>query len=163
MDPSKVKVRDLMNANVVRLDPGTPVDEAITMLESDRISGAPVVDPGGRVLGVLSLTDLARAKESEEVSAGANRSEYYLPAEGVDGEEDEFADKDDYSPEVMPTGTVAEWMSEDVVSVAPNDSVRVACKRMSERGIHRVLVLEEKKLVGILSSFDVVRWVANPG
>lgn len=162
MDPSKVKARDLMNANVVRLDPGTPVDEAITMLESDRISGAPVVDPGGKILGVLSLSDLARAKESEEGGAGAARTEYYMPAEGIDGEDDEFSYKDDYSPDVMPTGTVAEWMSEDVVSVAPGDSVRVVCKRMSEGGIHRVLVLEEEKLVGILSSFDIVRWIADP-
>ena len=54
-------------------------------------------------------------------------------------------------------------MSEDVVAVAPGDSVRVACKRMSERRIHRVLVLEEGKLTGILSTFDVVRWIADHG
>lgn len=162
MDPGKIKVRDLMNRNVVRLDADTPVDEAIGMLESDRISGAPVVDAAEKVLGVLSLSDLARAKESEEAMPGAARTEYYLPVEGVDDEGDELSAMGDYSPQTMPTGTVAEWMSEDVVFVKPGDSIRVACKRMSERGIHRVLVLEEDKLVGILSSFDVVSWIADP-
>ena len=54
-------------------------------------------------------------------------------------------------------------MSEDVVSVSPEDSVRVACKRMRDGRVHRVLVLEDGKLAGILSSFDVVRWIADHG
>lgn len=163
MDATKVKASDLMQGDVTRLDAGTPVDEAISLLESDRISGAPVVDAAGRVLGVLSLTDIARAKEAEERTPGSARGDYYLPQEGVDEEPDEFSYKDGYSPQALVTGTVAEWMSEDVVSVAPEDSARVACKRMSERGIHRVLVIEDGKLAGILSSFDVVRWIANHG
>ena len=53
MDATKVKARDLMQANVAKLDVDTPVDEAISLLEADRISGAPVVDAAGRVVGVL--------------------------------------------------------------------------------------------------------------
>ena len=163
MDARKVKARDLMKTNVARLDVGTPIDDAVAQLEADRISGAPVVDSGGQVLGVFSLTDVARARESEERGTGSPRGEYYLPHEGIDGEADEFSYKDDYSPAALATGTVAEWMSEDVVSVGPDDSARTVCRRMSERRIHRVLVVEEGKLVGILSSFDVVSWIADHG
>ncbi len=163
MDATKLKARDLMKKDVARLDAGAPVDEVMTQLESDGISGAPVVDAAGRVLGVFSLTDVARAKEAEAATPGSPRGEYYMPETGIDEEADEFSYKDDYSPEALPTGTVAEWMSEDVVSVEPGDSVRVVCKRMQDRRVHRVLVLEDGKLAGILSSFDVVRWIADHG
>lgn len=163
MDTTKIKAGDLMQTRVARLDAELLIDDAISLLEADRISGAPVVDAIGRVVGVLSLSDLARAKEAESRTPGGGRGEYYLPQEGMDDEADELGLKHDYSPDTLPTGTVAEWMSEDVVSVAPGDSVRVVCKRMADRGIHRVLVLEEDKLVGILSSFDVVRWIGEHG
>lgn len=163
MDARKLKARDLMKTDVARLDSGTPVDEAISLLEADHISGAPVVDAGGRLVGVLSLSDLARAKDAESEAPGSFRAEYYVPVEGLDEEADDFALKDNYSPDALVSGTVAEWMSEDIVSVAPDDSLRVACKRMSERGIHRLLVIEKGSLVGILSSFDVVRWIAEHG
>ena len=163
MDATKVKASDLMQKEVARLDAGTPVDEAISLLEADRVSGAPVVDGGGRVVGVFSLTDVARAKEAEATTPGSARAEYYMPQEGIDGEEDEFSYKEDYSPETLSTGTVSEWMSEQIVSVAPDDSARVVCKRMSEHGIHRLLVLDGETLVGILSSSDVVRWIAEHG
>lgn len=162
MDATKLKVRDLMNTDVAKLDVGMPVDEAITMLEADRISGAPVVDAGGRVVGILSLTDVARAKEAEGGHPSSERDEYYLPDADLD-EEGDFGTMGDYSPESLPSGTVAEWMSEDVVSVEPGDSVRVACKKMRDRRIHRVLVVEDGKLEGILSSFDVVRQIADHG
>ena len=163
MDATKVKARDLMQANVAKLDVDTPVDEAISLLEADRISGAPVVDAAGRVVGVFSLTDVARAKDAEERTTGSSRHEYYLPHEGIDEEADEFSMKEDYSPDVLPSGTVVEWMSENIVSVAPGDSARVVCKRMSDHGVHRVLVVEGDRLAGILSSFDVVRWLADKG
>ena len=163
MDASKVKAKDLMQGNVARIDAGTAVDEALSLLEADGISGAPVVDAGGRVVGVFSMTDVARAKNSEERGIGSIRREYYMPTEGVDEEADEFSYKEDYSPAVLATGTVVEWMSEEVVFVTPDDSMRVVCKRMEEYGIHRVLVLEDDQLRGILSSFDVVRWIAKNG
>ena len=162
MDATKVKVRDLMRTNVARLQAEMPVDEAITLLEADRISGGPVVDAAGRVVGVFSLTDIARAKGAEGGTQGVSR-EYYLPEEGYDEEADDFFSKEDYSPETLGTSTVGEWMSEDIVSVGPDDSARVACKRMNERRVHRVLVLEEGRLSGILSSFDLVRWLAEHG
>lgn len=163
MDPTKLKVRDLMQPDVARLDAEMSVDDALKVLDADRISGAPVVDGAERVVGVLSRTDLARAKEAEEGSTGSARQEYYLPDDGIDEEADEYAYKGDYSPVALSSGTVADWMSENVVAVRSGDSVRVACKRMRERRIHRVLVIDEGQLVGILSSFDVVRWIADHG
>lgn len=161
MDTKKATASDLMNPRVARLDPDTPVNDAATMLEADRISGAPVVDAAGRVLGVFSLADVARSKDAD--GPPTSSGEFYMPREGVDEEADEFSFKTDYSPATLVTGTVAEWMSEDVVAVAPNDSAHEVCKRMLDRGVHRVLVLDGEELVGILSSFDVVRWIAEKG
>jgi len=56
---------------------------------------------------------------------------------------------------------VAEIMSRKVVSVGPGDDVRLAARRMRDAGAHRVLVLEQSNLVGVVSASDIVRAVAD--
>jgi CBS domain-containing protein len=59
-------------------------------------------------------------------------------------------------------GTVADFMTPDVVSVYDDEPVHLACEVMLRRGVHRVLVIDgEGSIVGILSSMDVVRAVAS--
>jgi hypothetical protein len=57
--------------------------------------------------------------------------------------------------------TVAEAMTRALLSVGPNDDVRVAARKMTIARAHRVLVLDEGQLVGILSASDIVRAVAE--
>ncbi|MEM7516055.1 MAG: CBS domain-containing protein [Planctomycetota bacterium] len=145
MTPNPQLVCDVMKQNVARLDADTPVKEAMELLESDRISGAPIVDPSGQVIGVFSMTDVARAQAQGEFSLHSTTSGYYMPEPGLDEEADDFSAKDSYSPATLVTGTVAEWMSADVVAVAPDVSIQEACRRMADHGIHRVLVLEKSQ------------------
>jgi len=59
-------------------------------------------------------------------------------------------------------GTVADFMTPDVVSVYDDEPAHIACELMTRRGVHRVLVINnDGKAVGILSSMDVVRAVAG--
>jgi CBS domain-containing protein len=166
MQATKTTVRDLMQTKVVRLDPSATVREAIELIEDAGISGAPVVDSAGAVLGVVSLRNLA---EASEVGAGrpeGQRNEFYLADPEEDrpyGEPDELSDVEDYSPSAMGDGTVAEWMTTDLVTVKPTDSIRDAARKMVEHRVHRVLALENGKLKGILTTTDFVRFVAEQG
>jgi len=164
MQATKVTVRDLMQRKVVRLEASTTVAEAIGLLEDAGISGAPVVDAAGGVLGVVSLRDLAEASEAGAGTVEGRRSEFYLADTDEDrpfGEADELSDVEDYSPAAMGDATVAEWMTTELVTVAPDDTVRDAARRMMEHGVHRVLALEHGKLKGILTTTDIVRFVAE--
>jgi CBS domain-containing protein len=53
-------------------------------------------------------------------------------------------------------------MVDNVIAVAPDEPIRSVARQMLDRGIHRVLVLSEGKLIGVITSSDIVRLVATP-
>jgi CBS domain-containing protein len=164
MQAEKIHVRDVMQPKVVKLEAGATLREAIGALREANLRGAPVVDAPGHVVGVVSLVDLIEALAAEGEDVRAERREYYLAdplEEDFDEDADDFATKEDYSPEALPGGTVADCMNPDVLSVTPQDDLRAACRLMIEHRVHRLIVLEHNRLVGILSTFDVVRRVAE--
>lgn len=57
--------------------------------------------------------------------------------------------------------SVKDVMNKDVVSVSPSTTLHEAAAIMSDKGIHRVLVLDENKIVGVLSALDIVRACGN--
>lgn len=164
MQADRIHVRDVMKPEVVRLDAGTSVSDAIAALQDAGIHGAPVVDTGGEVVGVVSIADLLAASAAEPGDVGSTRREYYLAdplEEAFDEEVDEFEDMLDYSPEALESGTVAEWMSERVLSIEPGATLERACRMMAEHKVHRLMVIENRQLAGILTTFDVVACVAE--
>ena len=161
---SKARVADFMRTEVVRLEASAPIADAVRTLEENDIGGAPVVDGADNVVGVLSLSDIVRSEHMREGRIDAERGEYYLAdplEERFDEDADEFAAKEDFSPRVTGQETVGDWMHTEVISVDPGASLKRVCKVMNENGIHRVLVLEGRRLVGIVSTLDVVRHIAE--
>ncbi len=164
-----VKARDVMQTDVVTLPADAPISEAIRTLEEYHITGAPVVDAVGRAIGVLSVADIARGDHIQAGRLASDRHEYYLAnplEEELDdmrfGDEEIFA-KDDYSGEVAGEQRVEDWMTPRVISVDPDSSLKVVCEIMAKESIHRVLVTEEDNVLGILSTFDIVRYLAENG
>ena len=143
MDPKRVKVAEIMSTSVLALRTGATLREAMVSLERRGISGAPVLDEGGSCAGVFSLSNAARAGDYY----GAERPGGGAPLEATGAELDRE--------------TVAEWMSRDLKSVRSTTSVEAAARQMSLAGIHRLLVIDEGALVGIVSSLDIVRFVAG--
>lgn len=154
-----------MRTDVATLASDDTIETALALFSESAISGAPVV-ANERLVGVLTLADVSRP---EHMKGGAleTRGEYQLSepvgeelADEVEPEETFFS-KDDYSPEVLGRQLVGDWMSSGVVTVPPDASLEQVCRRMVEHRIHRVFVTEREKLVGVISSFDVVRHVAR--
>ena len=163
---AKMKVRDVMKSEVERLDPSMPIAEAIETLDDFEITGAPVTDESGRLLGVLSARDVTRR---EHVRAGRIAPEHgeFSMGEPFDEEpeeengEDVIYSKEDYSPALIGQDTVAEWMNPKVITIGPDATVKEACRRMLKEHVHRLIVAEKGQLEGILSSFDIVQLVAE--
>jgi len=162
-----LKARDVMRKDVVRLSPSASIDEAVSTLEENEITGAPVVDSAGKVLGVFSTRDVTRAEHVRTGRIEAGRGEWAMTdpmdedEEGSARAEDVILGKEDYSEELVGSQTVADWMNPRVVTVSPDDSLRVVCRKMTEDHIHRVFVATQGKLEGIITSFDIVRCVAG--
>ena len=156
-----IHVADVMAKDVRHVSPTLPVLELDRQLAAYRISGAPVTDRDGRVVGIVSRSDIERALAQERTKAAAVAS-YYVEVDPAD----ELAALDAKDPthaafESLRDMTVEDIMSREVLSVAPDAPLAVAAGIMKERRIHRLLVLENDSLVGIMSALDIVGAVAD--
>jgi CBS domain-containing protein len=159
--------RDVMRTQVVTLSPLDSIHSALATFEDHRIGGAPVTDEDGKVVGVLTLSDVARTEHLSGDRIRPERGTFEMSE--VAGEEDleesdpdeVFFAKNDYSAEVAGEDRVGDWMTQRVVTVAPQDRLSAVCAKMVKHQIHRVFVVDDERVVGIISSFDVVRCVAG--
>ena len=138
----EMKIRDLMTTDVVTVTPETTLKEAAALLVERRISGLPVVDATGRVLGVLSEADIL-VKEGGERRRGGMLSWLFEPDATI---EDKLTAK-----------TVGEAMSAPAVTIRSNAPVHKAATHMVEEGINRLPVVDDGALLGIVTRADLVR------
>jgi len=155
-----VTAADLMQTEVITLEADAPVSEAFRTFEDDRISGAPVVDGSGKLVGFLSSRDLTRSEHVEGGHVQLQRGDGAL-ADADDDDESPVPLRDDYSPDVLGRQLVADWMNPSVVSVEVTTPLVEVCRRMVDEHIHRVVVLDGGKIRGIVAAFDVVRYLAG--
>ncbi len=136
-----LKVKDLMTREVLTLAPNTTVREAAEILSTEHVSGAPVVRHGA-VIGMISSVDLL------EFIAG-------LPAdpEAVSGGMDHGILDDHTVEEAMTRGPIK--------TIALDAPASTAAEMMMAEGIHRLPVLDNNQLVGIISTTDLVKALAD--
>lgn len=145
--------RDVMEIGVVTIDPGASLLDAYRLFVEEEISGAPVVDEDGRVLGVISAHDLLRATEEERDTAVVQTSYFRDLAEfsGPDwgGVVEDFQDR-------LAERTVADAMTRGAIAVAPDATIPEVARTLRQHRVHRVLVAEDERVLGLISSFDLV-------
>lgn len=160
------KVREIMQTKVVTVLPETPVRALAQVLARSRISGVPVVDANGVILGVVSATDVMAlaAWGAEAHVADASDDE-----EGAGDEESAWYFRTMDAPAVNELRHVADRMSEYVVedimtpaafSVGPDDTIHELAGFLLRGRIHRALVIEDGKLSGIVTTFDLLNALA---
>lgn len=121
-----------MSSPVVRAHRGETLRQIQLKLRNSRISSLPVVDDDGVPIGVVSRTDLIRVGR---VEAGRRPKSSLL---------------------TLPEKSVEEVMTQTVSTVPSNASVRDAAVQMVEKRYHRMYVVDEKRLVGVFSTKDVM-------
>src|SRR5690606_23163497 len=179
---SSPTLSELMTTGVVTLSPDDSLRRAVEVLSAHKVSGAPVV-VGQEVVGVLSVTDVIAfqgstpgvpAERPDQVEWG----EWQPAEEWVEGEEppaayflelweDAGAPVDERfrassGPEwdVLEEHTVSEVMSQRVFSLPPEATAQEASAQMLRLGIHRILVMDGSRLLGVVSATDMLRAVA---
>ena len=162
--------RDVMTADVLSVTRDMTLDEVARFLVEHEISGAPVVDTRGRPIGVVSLVDLARAgSEEEPAGALAHRADLRRPPEAlgfgvfdeVEPPEEESDETDEAELAEEEPRRVADVMSGRVVSVSTDAPLAEVARTMLQARHHRLLVTEGGRCVGLISSMDLVRLMAE--
>ena len=141
---------DVMTREVVTIGPDTPVLQIVQLLLSRGISGVPVIDEAGALLGVVSQGDLLRRVEiGTEKRRGGWRA-FFI---GTATLAEEY---------VRSHGTIArDIMTRDVISVSRDASLADIADLREQKRIKRVPVLEDGKLVGIISRSNLLRAFAS--
>jgi CBS domain-containing protein len=153
LDPRRAPVKAVMSKKVKAVRPDTSLETVVGMMMNSDISHLPVTNDAGKLVGIISKTDVVRRY---------------------------FMDGDDTIEEVRLTGkngikywagpgfhqalgqTVSEFMSKQVRTVDVDATIAEAADAMVTHKVHGLPVVSDKQaLVGFVSSLDITRWVAR--
>ncbi|XHX79418.1 MAG: CBS domain-containing protein [Stenomitos frigidus ULC029] len=146
-------VADVMTRNPLTVTPETPLTEVIRTITERKISGLPVVDDTGKLVGVISETDLMWRE------TGVKQPPYIMLLDSVIYLENPGQYERDLHKALGQT--VKEVMSQKPITTTPEQSLREAAQLMHDHKIHRLPVLEaDGHVVGILTRGDIIRVMA---
>ena len=130
-----MRVAELMETDLRTVRVEQTVADAIGILADSHVSALPVLDGAGRFLGVLSTSDVLQAE-----------AECASPAE---------------REELFENTMVREVMSTQPKTIDPDDDLKAVAQQMLYLGVHRLFVVFDGRLVGVISQGDIVRAVAT--
>ena len=181
-----LRLSEIMTKDVVVTTPEMTLREAAELFATHHISGAPVVN-GTHVVGVVSAADIlelaATARgvpqdtseqpeplgwteptlEEDVTSGGAPPTSYFteLWSEASDDVTERVNNPKATDVDILDEHTIEEIMSRPLISLSPHDDVLSAADLMRQKSIHRVLVVDQGELVGIVTTLDIVKAVAD--
>ncbi len=130
-----MRIGELMITDLKTIDPSATVADAAASLTENHVSALPVVDAHGRIVGVLSTSDILQAA-----------------AEAADAEERD---------RVFEETIVRDLMTVRPATIGMDGDVKEAAQQMLYLEVHRLFVVDGERLVGVLSQSDIVRAVAT--
>lgn len=153
-------VADAMQSQVLTVSPDTALPDLERRMLRSRVGALPVIDRDGRLIGIVSRSDVVRQLCLER-SLGEAMADAYR-----DQNDDAFSTTAQQDVAVaigrrMEQLVVRDVMIRDVVTIPPDLSLAKAAQRMVEARVHRLPVVKDGALVGIISSFDFARVVAE--
>ncbi|WP_267383375.1 CBS domain-containing protein [Cyanobacterium sp. uoEpiScrs1] len=148
-------VADVMTPNPIMVTPQTPLKEAIKLLAEKHISGLPVVNDAGKLVGIISETDLMWQQ------SGVEASPYIVILDSVIYLQNPAR----YEKEIHKVlgQTVGEVMTSQPISVQSSQSLREAAHIMHKKNISRLPVVNKQgnKVIGLLTQGDIIRSMAT--
>jgi CBS domain-containing protein len=153
-------VKEIMQRNVRTIAPWVTLPELEQALLTERVSGFPVVDKG-ELVGIVSRSDIVRQLFLEH-HAAASTSDFYFDDSGFHETPlvtfEQIADRVGERIERL---QVQDVMSRTLVKVSPDQPLRQVAQTLIDNHIHRVLVTEENRLLGLVSALDLVGLIAS--
>jgi len=130
-----MKVADLMVTDLTVVNEDVAIREAVIKLADAHVHAVPVVDRRGRLVGVLSSSDIVQTTAEHT--------------------------NDSDSEELFADTIVRDIMTTPPKTIGPNEDVRTAARQMLHLDVHRLFVIEKTELLGVIAQSDIVRAVAD--
>ncbi len=165
MDLERLTARDVMSTPVVTIRPERTVADLMDVLLAEGLSGAPVVDHNGKVVGVVSSSDVLRAAVEEarrpsEPETGDGPAAYY----------GELGSAPRTLALILPANLprtrlgampVRDIMTRATLSIRPDATLPELARFLVRAGVHRALVMDGSSLLGVVTAMDLIRPLAE--
>jgi len=128
-----ITAKQLMSTSVITISPDEDIYEAMRMMALNNITGLPVIEDDGTLLGIITEKDILVLLYSNLEDPDMDRV----------------------------VGTVGQFMTRHVISFGPEDSLANIGECLSTNDFRRVPILYDGKLIGIISRKDVIRYIRD--
>ncbi len=146
-----LKAKDIMTKEVITVKPETTIEELARLLMKQQISGAPVVDDNGKIVGIVTENDLISKNSRLHIPTILRLFDAYIPL-GTSKMESDIRK--------MAASTVEDICIKEIITVDEEASVEYIATIMTEKRIHILPVVREGKLVGIIGKKDLIKGIA---
>lgn len=145
--------RDIMTTDVVTVTPSTSVEELARLLMEKDISGAPVVDEKGWLLGIVTEHDLIKKERRLHIPTVVQIFDAFIYLESSKRFEDDI--------KKMVAGKVEDIYIRDVVTVNEDATLTEIATLMTDRDIHLIPVMKRGELAGVVGKKDILRAITE--
>ena len=144
-----MKAKDIMVTEVITIKQHATIEEIARVLIDNKISGVPVVDEAGHLMGMVTERDLLHKETNPRLPHAVNILGAIIYYNGVEQYNEDF--------KKMMASQALNIMTDKVITVTAEQEVEGIVKLMLEHGIKRVPVMEGERIVGIISRADIVK------
>jgi len=148
-----LKAEDIMSREVITVNENASVRELASLFISHDISGAPVVDTAGKVVGVVTENDLIFQNKKVHLPTAVAILDAFLFLERPEKMEKEL--------KKIAGAKVGDICSRNLISVGPETELEELATLMAEKKIHTLPVMEGEQLVGVIGKSDIIRLIAQ--
>lgn len=147
------RVGDIMTTDMITVGPQTSVGEIAHLMSEYDISGLPVLDGNGKILGIVTDLDMMVRNTRFKMPTFFTILDSIIYLETPHHFQERL--------EHVLGATAEEIMTEEVVTIAPDATIEALAEVMVDKEINPILVVEAQRLVGIVSRSDIIRLMAQ--
>ncbi|MDH3327787.1 MAG: CBS domain-containing protein [Desulfobulbaceae bacterium] len=144
-----LKAKDIMTTEVITVEEDRSVKELAKILAENKISGVPVVDNQGKIVGIVTESDLIDRAKKVHIPTVMRLFDSFVFLESPERMEKDL--------KKMAASTAKDICNKKVISVTPVTPLDELATLMSENKVHTIPVLDNDKLVGIIGKTDIIR------
>ncbi|MBF0217555.1 MAG: CBS domain-containing protein [Candidatus Omnitrophica bacterium] len=137
-------VKDIMTRNVITVGPDTSLMDVSKLLLEKRISGIPVVNPDGKLVGIITLSDMLKVLDRIYKWKELEKQDSDLKVSGKFEQEKEKA-------------RVKDFMTTEILTLKEEDTLDHVRKKMFVNKVHTLPVVNNDRIVGIVGKRDLVK------
>ncbi len=150
-----MKAKDFMVKDVLTVRPEMTVKELARLFVERQVSGAPVVDEAGKLVGIITETDLIEQNKNLHIPTVITLFEAVIYLENPKHMEEEIKE--------MMASTVSDLARKKVVTADEETDIHEVATLMSEKHVHLIPVMRDDTLVGIIGKADMIRALMQMG